>query len=194
MAAEVGSAQLVGQIASKGQLRMSFVRWALVIVPLIVLLGFLSGRSVPSGNESLWYQALAKPAITPPNWAFPVAWSILYVLIALALSLVLSARGARWRGIGIALFVAQFALNLAFSPMFFGLHLVKPTLLLLAGIVILAVLTAAVFARVRPLAAVLMLPYVAWVGFAGVLLWQIDVLNPGASTLVPPAASSHVLG
>ena len=59
----------MGALASKSQLRMSFVRWALVCVPLIMLLGFLSGRSVPSGDQNLWYQALEKPAVTRPRYS-----------------------------------------------------------------------------------------------------------------------------
>ncbi len=53
-------------IASKGQLLMSFLRWAIVTVPLILLLGFASGRAVPAGSEDSWYVALQKPALTPP--------------------------------------------------------------------------------------------------------------------------------
>ena len=82
----------VGTIASKGQLRMSFLRWAIVIVPLTLLLGFASGRSVPSGSENGWYQALAKPELTPPGWVFPVAWTTLYILIGLALAMGVASR------------------------------------------------------------------------------------------------------
>src|SRR5688572_20555009 len=101
---------------------MSFARWALVCVPLIVLLGFLSGRSVPSGNDNAWYQALVKPALTPPGWVFPVAWTALYIMLGLALASILNARSARGRALSVGLFVLQLALNLAWTPMFFGAH------------------------------------------------------------------------
>jgi 23S rRNA (cytidine1920-2'-O)/16S rRNA (cytidine1409-2'-O)-methyltransferase len=58
--------ECVGGIASKGQLRWAFWRWAIVTVPLVLLLGFWSGNLAPSGNENAWYAALAKPALTPP--------------------------------------------------------------------------------------------------------------------------------
>src|SRR3546814_4550857 len=74
------------EIASRAQLRLSFLRWAVVTVPLVLFLGFLSGRLVPSGSENEWYAALAKPSMTPPGWMFPVAWTILYVLEGVALA------------------------------------------------------------------------------------------------------------
>src|SRR3982750_1929694 len=89
----------VGGIASKGQLRMSFLRWAVVTVPLILLLGFLSGRSVRVGSGNAWSMALRKPARNPPGWVFPVVWTALYILIGLALAMILNARGARLRGV-----------------------------------------------------------------------------------------------
>ena len=175
----------MGTIASKGQLRMSFLRWAVVIVPLVLLLGFASGRSVPAGNENEWYRALAKPALTPPGWVFPVAWTTLYILIGLALAMILHARGAKGRGVAIGLFVAQFALNLAWTPLFFGAHRVTVALIVLLAILVLAIWTTFAFARIRRGAAWLMLPYLVWLSFAGVLNWRIGQLNPDAESLVP---------
>jgi len=184
----------VGGIASKSQLRMSFARWALVCVPLIVLLGFLSGRSVPSGNDNAWYQALTKPEITPPGWVFPVAWTTLYIMLGLALATILNARGARGRGLAVGLFAAQFALNLAWTPLFFGAHKVGTALLVIVVMLALAIATTFAFDRIRKAAAWLMLPYLVWLAFAGVLNWRVGQLNPDAETLVPGARTSQVLG
>jgi len=96
----------VGGIASRGQLRMSFLRWAVFTVPLILLLGFASGRAVPSGSENGWYMALQKPALTPPGIVFPIAWTSLYILIGFAVALILHARGGKGRGLALALFAA----------------------------------------------------------------------------------------
>lgn len=183
----------MGGIASLGQLRWSFARWALVCVPAIVLLGFLSGRAVPSGSENRWYVALAKPALTPPGWVFPVAWTTLYILMGLALALVLNARGARGRGLGIALFVAQFLLNLAWTPLFFGAHLVGAALIVIVAMLVLAIAATVRFAGIRRLAAWLMVPYLVWISFAGVLTWRIGQLNPNAEALVPPPAATQML-
>jgi tryptophan-rich sensory protein len=171
---------------------MSFARWALVTVPGVLLLGFLSGSSVPAGADNPWYAALAKPAITPPDWVFPVAWTILYVLLGLALAIVLNARGARGRGAAVALFVAQLAANLVWQPLFFGGHRVVLALVVIAVMVVLALAATLSFARIRAIAAWLMVPYLAWIVFAGVLTWRIHQLNPNAENLVPSAASTQI--
>lgn len=183
----------MGGIASKGQLRMSFLRWAIFTVPLILLLGFASGRSVPSGSENTWYMALVKPAMTPSGWLFPVAWTTLYILLGLAVAIILHARGARGRGLALALFAAQFVLNLAWTPLFFGMHQVGAALIVIIAILVVATITTVLFGRIRPLAAWLMVPYLAWISFAGVLTWRIGQLNPDAETLVPAAHTSQML-
>lgn len=183
----------MGGIASKGQLRMSFLRWAVVTVPLILLLGFLSGRSVSVGNDSAWYMALTKPALNPPGWAFPVAWTTLYILIGLALAMILNARGARLRGLAVALFVGQFAFNLAWTPTFFGAHKIGLSVLVIAAMLVLSIAATFVFARIRPAAAWLMVPYLVWISFAGVLAFSIGRLNPDAETLAPTSHTSQML-
>ncbi|WP_343521506.1 TspO/MBR family protein [Sphingomonas sp.] len=173
------------EIASKGQLRLAYLRWAIVTVPFVVLLGFASGRLFPSGEANLWYQMLQKPAETPPGWAFPVAWTLLYVLMGLALAMIVNARGSRLRGPALALFAVQLAANLAWSPLFFGFHQVSAALLLIGVIFVLALATTILFGRIRKGAAWLMVPYLAWLCFAGLLNYKIDQLNPNAETLVP---------
>lgn len=183
----------LGTIASKGQLRMSFLRWAIVIVPLILLLGFASGRVVPSGSENSWYVALTKPELNPPGWVFPVVWTALYILIGLALSMIVHARGAAGRALAIGLFAAQFLLNLSWTPLFFGAHQVGPALFVIIAILLLSIATTFAFARIRKGAAWLMVPYLVWLSFAGVLNWRIDQLNPDAERLVPGARTSQML-
>ena len=184
----------MGEVASRGQLRMSFLRWAVVAVPAVLLLGFLSGRSVPAGDESAWYLALVKPGFTPPGWVFPVAWSVLYILLGLALAVVLNARGARGRGVALGLFATQLAMNLAWTPLFFGAHKVGGALFLLVAMLLVAVAATALFARIRLQAAWLMVPYLVWLCFAGLLNYEIGRLNPDAETLVPRAGTSQIIG
>ncbi len=172
---------------------MSFLRWAIVIVPLILLLGFASGRVVPSGSENSWYVALTKSELNPPGWVFPIMWTTLYILIGLALSMIVHARGAKGRGVAIGLFVIQFLLNLSWTPLFFGAHKVGTALFVIIAILLLSIATTAAFARIRKGAAWLMVPYLVWLSFAGVLNWRIDQLNPGAERLVPGAQTSQML-
>jgi len=179
-------------IASRSQLRMSFLRYALVTVPLVLLLGTISGRAAGSGYGNGWFDALQKPALMPPGWVFGAAWTLLYILIGLALALILHARGARGRGLAIGLFLAQLALNYAWSPIFFALHETGLAFIVIVLMIILAALTALLFARIRRAAGLLMLPYLAWLFFAAFLTWQIGALNPDAAQLVPPQPSADI--
>jgi translocator protein len=182
----------VTAIASKSQLRMSFLRYALLSVPAILLLGTVSGRISGSGYGNAWFDALEKPAIMPPGWAFGVAWTTLYVLLGLALALVLHARGARGRGLALALFLAQLLLNFAWSPIFFAYHEVGAAFWTIVSMIVLSVATAFLFWPIRRSAALLMLPYLAWLAFAALLTWQIGALNPAAAELAPEGSTTDI--
>lgn len=171
---------------------MSFVRWALVLAPLILLLGIGSGRLSNSSYDNLWFSALVKPDLMPPGWAFGVAWAVLYLFQGLALALIVAARGARGRGVAIALFVVQFILNLAWSPLFFGAHQVDVAFALILILLVVASLTAWRFWRIRPLAGLLFAPYVAWLIFASYLNYEIGRLNPAADTLAPGGSRTQI--
>lgn len=182
----------MNQIASQGQLRLAFLRWALVTVPLIEFLGLASGYLSNSGYGNRWFDVLIKPGVTPPGWVFATVWPILYLLIALALAVVIHARGARGRGAAIMLFVVQLICNLAWSPLFFGAHEATLAFYLLLVIFALAIVTTVLFGRIRSLAAWLMLPYLVWLGFASALAFDIDRLNPDAEGLVPAAVNIQI--
>lgn len=180
------------EIASPNQLRMSYVRWALLTVPLTVLLGFLSGLASNSSDGNSWYAMLDKPAFQPPAIAFPVAWTLLYILIALALAIVLNARRAPGRRLAVTLWIVQFALNLAWSPVFFGLHRSVLGLVIILVMLAVAIATTLAFVRVRKLAAWLMLPYLLWLSFAAVLNAAIVRLNPQADGLAVQAGTTQI--
>ena len=165
-------------LASSGQLRASFMRWALVCVPVVLLLGFLSGTLAQSGPRNPWFAALEKPALYPPPATFGIVWTLLYILMGLALALVLSARGASGRRLAVVLFVAQFVVNLAWSPVFFGMHQMTIGLVVLAILDVLVLLTILRFWRVRSRAALLLLPYLAWIAFATYLNFAFLQANP----------------
>jgi translocator protein len=182
----------MGEIASPSQLRMSLVRWALFTVPLILLLGIGSGRLSGSGYGNPWFDALVKPSIMPGGGVFAVVWTILYALLGLALAFVLHARRARGRGLAISLFAIQLAMSLVWSPLFFAGHQVQAAFWLIVAIFAAAAATTILFGRIRTGAGLLMLPYLAWLMFAGLLNFEIGRLNPDAETLAPAAASTQI--
>lgn len=179
------------QLASPGQIRMSFLRWAIVAIPLVVLLGSLSASIGGSAAGNPWYAALQKPALTPPGWVFGVVWTVLYALMGLAVAIILNARGAHGRPAALTLFGIQLVLNLVWSPLFFGAHQISAAFWLIIVIFVFALLATLAFARIRKSAAWVMVPYLAWLCFAGVLAWQIMQLNPGG---VIPGAVEYQLG
>lgn len=143
----------------------------LLFVVGVVGLGWLIGTTNPPGE---WYAGLAKPGFVPPNWAFPLAWTILYTLIAVA----------GWRTFrrepgskAMLAWAAQMVLNFAWSPVMFTMHQIG------AALVILIALFAAIVTYIGlelsrdRLAAALFAPYAAWVAFAGVLnaaIWRLN--------------------
>lgn len=163
-------------LASPAQLRASFLRWALFMVPLILLIGFAAGQL--GGPDTPWFAGLDKPAIYPPPVLFGIVWSILFMLIGLALALVASAWGAHGRGIALIAFAIHFLVTQSWTAVFFGMQDMISALMVLGfGIASLLVAMALVW-RVRRAAALLLLPYLAWLCFAGVLNYQFIVSNP----------------
>jgi translocator protein len=172
-------------LASRAQHRLSFLRYALVTVPLILLLGTTSGRISGPGYGDPWFDALVKPAFMPPGWAFGAAWTLLYILLGLVLAILLHARGARRRGLLIGLFVAQMLLNFSWSPVFFGFHQVGVALGIILAMAALTLALIVLLWNVRRTAALLLVPYLLWLGFAIALNAAILMLNPQAQDLAP---------
>lgn len=181
------------EIASRGQLRIAFLRWAVVTIPFILLLGFASARLAPSGSENQWFLQLIKPGAMPSAGMAPIAWSVVYVLVGMALAMIINARGSRMRGPALVIFALQFALFLVWQPAFFGMHQVEPAMAILGMVFVLALIATVLFARIRPGAALLMLPYLAAVGYAAFLIFQINQLNPNAASLVPSRSTDQIL-
>ncbi|MEO7364887.1 MAG: TspO/MBR family protein [Sphingomicrobium sp.] len=157
-----------------------WARIALITVPAIVLAGSASGWLSNSGYDNGWFAALQKPVYMPPGWAFGVAWTLLYIMLGLALALILAEPPSDRRKTALLLFYVQLALNFAWSPIFFAGHDIR-----LAAIVIFIMLAVAAsaggqFFRIRPLAGALMIPYLAWLCFAATLNTAIYTLNPDA--------------
>jgi benzodiazapine receptor len=179
-------------IASRGQIRMSFLRVALVTVPALVLAGSLSGRLSNSGYSNIWFAALEKPDFMPPGWAFGAAWTTLYILLGFALAMLIHARGAHWRRPALILFLVQLAVNFAWSPIFFAFHQIEAALVMILVMIGLSVAAAVLAWGIRRAITLLMIPYLAWLCFAAALTVEIDRLNPNASALVSPASSSDI--
>ena len=124
-----------------------------------------------------WYPTLMKPSWNPPSWVFGPVWTTLYVMMGIAAWLVWKDRGWSGARLALTLFVAQLALNAAWSVLFFGMR--RPgwafaeILVLLAAILV----TLGLFWGIRRAAGLLLVPYAAWVAFASILngaIWRLN--------------------
>src|ERR1044072_7809831 len=172
-------------IASRSQLRMSFLRYALFTVPAGLVLGPVAGRLSGAGAGNPWFDSLVKPALMPPGRVFGVAWTILYILLALSLAMILHARRARGRRRTLVVFALLLALTSAWPPVFFVWHQLTTALSLIAGMIVLTVGLIFLIWRIRIAAALLLYPYLGWLMFATALSLQIMALNPSDGALVP---------
>lgn len=182
----------MNEIASSGQLKMSLARWVIVLAPLLLLLGILSGLVGGSGAGNSWYQALVKPAFTPPGWSFALVWPLLYMMQAFALALILDARGAQGRGLAVGLFALQFALALLWPSLFFGAHKIGAASWMALAMLVATAAATLSFWRIRPRAGLLMVPLLLWLIFACVLTFSLAGLNPDAQRLHNPVARTHI--
>lgn len=125
-----------------------------------------------------WYEHLAKPPWRPPNWLFGPAWTILYAMIAISGWMVWKA--SSWPAVApaMAVYGLQLVLNAGWTPLFFGLRrpdLAFYELLLLWASILATILT---FLPISEFAALLLVPYLCWVTFAGALNRSIVLRNP----------------
>lgn len=147
------------------------------VVVCFAVAGLGSLFTTPRVADGAWYDTLSKPFFTPPSWLFGPVWTVLYLAVAVSGWLAWRRRGFSGAPAAMALFAAQLALNLLWSVVFFGLR--APGL----GLVEILVLWAAILATIlafRPIsrpAALLLVPYLAWVTFATALNAGIWLLN-----------------
>jgi translocator protein len=143
-----------------------------------VLVTSTAGRIVSAPGVRGWYRTIAKPSFNPPNWAFPVAWSLLFALMGVAFWRVLRAPAETpGRRAAIALFLAQLVVNVGWSVAFFGANSPLYGLLVIVPFWAMIVATLVAFRAIDRLAGWLLVPYLAWVSFAAVLnaaIWRLN--------------------
>ncbi len=152
---------------------LGFMGW----LALVLLAGGLG--ALASVEAASFYAQLNRPGWAPPAGVFGPVWSLLYGLMAVAAWLVWREPAQPSRAPALVVFVLQLAVNALWSWLFFAWHRGAWAL---ADVLLLLVLIAtaiALFRRVRPLAAWLLWPYLAWVAFASALTWAVWRANPG---------------
>jgi tryptophan-rich sensory protein len=131
----------------------------------------LTGSLFPPGK---WYSELNKPVWTPPNWVFPVAWPILYLLMSYSGATLANLESA---GSALALWALQISLNTLWTPVFFGLKNLKLGLIIILLLLVSVAICTYVFWLYAWISGLLFLPYLAWVVFAAALNAAVFKLN-----------------
>jgi tryptophan-rich sensory protein len=147
--------------------------WGLFII-------FLGACCAAAATGSLfpprrWYDALRKPAWTPPNWLFPIAWTVLYLVLAAAATRVAVLPGS---GYALAFWALQIALNTLWTPVFFGRRMLKGGLFVIGCLWVAVLGTLVAFWSLDPVAGWMIAPYLVWVSYAAALNAAIAFGNP----------------
>lgn len=125
-----------------------------------------------------WYNALNKPAFSPPTWVFGPVWTVLYILMAIS-GIIIWQKGIKSKNVkhAMKLFFIQLILNLMWSPIFFGLHEIFLSLITIIVMWYFIYKTIKAFGKIDKVAAYLLLPYISWVSVAAILNLSIWLLN-----------------
>ena len=154
-------------------------KWLKLIVSIIIpqAVGLLGSIATTSSVRD-WYPTLNKPAFNPPSWLFAPVWTLLFLLMGIALYLIWK-KGIETPGVKEVLifFGAQLVLNILWSIFFFGLRSPLLGLIDIIPLVVLIYLTFIKFKQIDPTAGYLLLPYLAWTSFATILNLSLLILN-----------------
>lgn len=153
--------------------------WLFVFAMIVSFIpGIIGIFFTPHGASNVWYNALAKSVLTPAGWVFSVAWTILYILLGVALFLVIiSKKGKEYKSGAYWLFVGQMVLNALWSIVFFGMHMSALALLVLILLIFESIYMLRAFNKIDRVAGYLVWPYIIWMCFATYLNATIMFLN-----------------
>lgn len=148
---------------------MKKFKWTDILIFIVgtYLVGALSAL-VAGGDFKSFYNSLDKPPLAPPSWVFPVAWGILYTLMAISAYLVYAAKSEKTPG-ALGIYAAQLLVNFMWAPVFFGLKSLTGAAVVISVLLIMVIVMIACFAKIRRLSALLNVPYALWVAFAAYL-------------------------
>jgi tryptophan-rich sensory protein len=160
-----------------------------IVIPLITVVVILLGSLFNSFGMQ-WYETqLVRPDLTPPNYAFPIAWNIIFLCTTISALmvwnkpqfeeryLVIFKRKAHDFKLIIGLFIANAVLNVLWSLLFFSFRLIYIALFEMLFLEATIILLVILIWKHSKIASLLLLPYLLWVGFATYLTYMINILN-----------------
>jgi len=152
--------------------------WLKLIIAIIICEAAGGIGSIFTANSvAIWFPTLNKPSFNPPNWLFAPVWTLLFLLMGIALYLVWQKKSNQWVKTAVMIFAFQLILNIAWSFLFFFLHNPLAGLIEIIFLWLAILLTIIYFYKISKPAAYLLLPYLLWVSFAAVLTYFLFRLN-----------------
>ena len=153
-------------INSKKQI--SFIIWIVIIIAIGSIIGSLTKPEI-----NVWYNKLNRSPLTPPNYVFPVAWTLLYASIGACGSIIWRSEVFTELNTIKILYVIQLILNWSWTPLFFYFHLTGPSLVVLIGMDIMVFYIILLSSSKLKSVSFLMMPYLFWILFASYLNFYI---------------------
>lgn len=151
------------------------IQWKKLIICILIPLAVGSLSALLTRDAAQAFDLLDKPSLSPPAWLFPVAWTILYILMGISSYIVLVSGKPASRALFI--YAVQLFFNFAWTLIFFNLEAYLTAFIWLTVLWILILAAIIMFSRISKPAALLMIPYILWVTFAGYLNLMIYILN-----------------
>ena len=151
------------------------IQWKKLIICIIIPLAVGGASAFLTKDGIQVFEWINKPPLSPPAWLFPVAWTILYVLMGIASYLVLVNENNR--GPALTVYGIQLFFNFAWPIIFFNMEAYLLAFIWLSAMWILIIVTTIQFKKISKAAALLLIPYILWVAFAGYLNFGIYLLN-----------------
>jgi translocator protein len=150
-----------------------------IIIPLHTIIVALLGKSITKECDAwLWYKTLQLPSMTPPDWVFPIAWNIIFIFTTIVAIIVWNSferTATFWATI--TLFCINAAMNVLWSYLFFGNHLIAAALITAIGLEAITITLTVLIYKRSLLTALLLIPYIIWGGFAiylNAIIWYFN--------------------
>ena len=149
------------------------------VIEFLLVFGVTFGAAAVGAQYSPgpWYEELIRPPLVPPNWVFGPVWSALYTMMAVSALIVIRQREHPDRVRALGINAIQLFLNAVWSWLYFGEHRIGLALVDIVLLWLAILLTLVLFWRVKPIAGMLLIPYLAWVSFATYLNTGFFLLN-----------------
>lgn len=149
-------------------------------IPFLLAVVVAGSSGVLFEVDGPWYRGLTAPSFRPPSWLFGPVWSVIYLLLAVVgTRLAMAAAGGAGpvAALALALWALQMVLNTLWTPVFFGAHNLGAAMLVIGGLWVSILALIVVVQRFDGISALMLVPYILWIGFASLLNLRYWMLN-----------------